>query len=222
MEDCATNFFWVLFQGRFRNRGRLKLAAFGALAATLSLASYAALDISKLPAPVSRPINFQKDIQPLFEQTCLKCHNPEKAKSKLVLNTREHTIKGGEDGPDIVPGDSAHSRLIHLVAGLVPDTEMPPTGKGTPLTPEQIALLRAWIDQGAQWPKDLVLHEAGPTTAVTVGAGTPAAPKKDTREHWAFKPPVKPKAPEVKNTRWARNTLDRFVLEKLEKEGLKP
>ena len=68
------------------------------------------------------------------------------------LDNREAALKGGENNQDdIVPGDSAKSKLIHYVARLVEDLEMPPPGKGEPLTPEQIGVLRAWIDQGAKW-----------------------------------------------------------------------
>src|SRR2546426_1041445 len=67
------------------------------------------VDISNLPPAAARPIDFTKDIQPLLERSCLKCHGPEKAKGKLLLDTREHTLQGGENGPDIIPGQSAKS-----------------------------------------------------------------------------------------------------------------
>src|SRR5262245_2968118 len=121
-------------------------------------ASAASVDISKLPPSANRPVDFVQDIQPILEKSCLKCHNAEKAKGKLLLDTREHALKGGENGPDIVVGNSANSPLIHLTARLVPDSEMPPIGKGDPLTAEQVGILRAWIDQGAKWPQDVVLH----------------------------------------------------------------
>jgi len=108
-------------------------------------------DISKLPPPVARQIDFTGDIKPILELSCLRCHGVEKPKGRFSLTTREAALKGGDNGIDIVPGESAKSLLIHSVAGLVPDMEMPPSGKGDPLTPTQIALLRAWIDQGVAW-----------------------------------------------------------------------
>src|SRR5262249_22719931 len=78
--------------------------------------------------------------------------------------------------------------------------------KKDPLTDEQIGLLRAWIDQGADWPE------------TAVGSLT----RKDPSKHWAFKAPVRPPLPKVADTRWSRNEIDRFVLARLEKEHLKP
>src|SRR6266481_3424703 len=118
-------------------------------------------DISKLPPAVAREVDFAKEVQPILERSCLKCHEPEKAKGKLLLDTREHALKGGENGPDIFPGDSAKSSLIHFTARLVEDSEMPPIRKGEPLTKEQVGMLRAWIDQGAKWADGVVLKAEG-------------------------------------------------------------
>ncbi|MSU60271.1 MAG: hypothetical protein EXS35_19225, partial [Pedosphaera sp.] len=111
----------------------------------------AAPDLSQLPPPAARPVDFAADIQPIFAQNCLRCHGPERPKSRFRLDNRESALKGGSSGVDIIPGDSAKSPLIHLVARLDADLAMPPAGKGEPLTREQVALLRAWIDQGATW-----------------------------------------------------------------------
>src|SRR5882672_876788 len=105
-------------------------------------AAIAAVDFSRLPAPATREIDFSKDIQPILESSCLKCHEPEKAKGKLQLDTRAHALKGGDNAPDVIPGDSAKSPLIHFTARLVEDSEMPPVGKGEPLTKEQVSLLQ--------------------------------------------------------------------------------
>ena len=109
------------------------------------------VDRAKLPPPAQMQIDFVRDIQPIFEKSCLRCHGPEKPKSHFRLDSREAALKGGDNGIDIFPGDSAKSPLVHFVARLVEDMEMPPPGKGDPLLPEQISLLRAWIDQGANW-----------------------------------------------------------------------
>jgi hypothetical protein len=117
-----------------------------------SLGNAAELNLSKLPPPIQHTVSFTADIQPILEQSCLRCHGPEKPKGGFRLDIKEAALRGGENGVAIVPGDSAKSPLIHFVADLVADMEMPPKGKGDPLTTEQIALLRAWIDQGADWP----------------------------------------------------------------------
>ncbi len=111
----------------------------------------AELDASKLPPPAKVQVEFDRDIKPIFEQSCWRCHGPERPRSHFRLDNRESALKGGDNGIDIVPGDSAKSPLIHYVARLVIDMEMPPPGKGAPLMPEQVGLLRAWIDQGTAW-----------------------------------------------------------------------
>src|SRR5947208_3182209 len=82
-----------------------------------------------------------RDVRPIFEKSCFRCHGPERPKSHFRLDNRESALKGGENNKDdIVPGDSAKSKLIHYVARLVEDFEMPPAGKGEPLTPDQVGL----------------------------------------------------------------------------------
>lgn len=113
--------------------------------------AFAEVDVSKLPPPAGRPVDFLKDIQPIFEASCLRCHGPEKPKSRFRLDDRALALKGGANGVAIIPGDSVNSPLIHFVARLDEDSAMPPEGKADPVTPEQVGLLRAWIDQGASW-----------------------------------------------------------------------
>lgn len=111
----------------------------------------AAADESKLPPPANKKgLTFEKDVKPLFEQTCVKCHGPEKQKGKLRLDSLDTALKGGDNGQCILPGQSGKSKLIHAVARLNEDEAMPPEGKGDPLTKDQIGLLRAWIDDGAK------------------------------------------------------------------------
>jgi len=110
------------------------------------------VDAGKLPPPARSPVEFDREVKPIFEKSCFRCHGPERPKSHFRLDNRESALKGGENNKDdIVPGDSAKSKLIHYVARLVEDMEMPPAGKGEALTPEQVGVLRAWIDQGAKW-----------------------------------------------------------------------
>lgn len=112
----------------------------------------AEVDVSKLPTPANVAVDFDRDVRPIFENSCFRCHGPNKPKSHFRLDNREAALKGGNDNADdIVPGDSARSRLIHYVAGLDEDIEMPPPGKGKRLGEAQIRVLRAWIDQGARW-----------------------------------------------------------------------
>jgi len=109
--------------------------------------------LAKLPPAATRPIEFSRDIRPILEASCVKCHGRGKAKGDWKIDSREAFLQPGESGLSTLLGDSAHSRLIHLVAGTDPDEVMPQ--KGTKLTPEQVGLLRAWVDQGLKWPADV-------------------------------------------------------------------
>src|SRR5215471_19553784 len=98
-----------------------------------------------LPPASKAKVDFARDVQPLFAKRCLVCHGAQQQMSGLRLDQKEAALKGGASGPDILPGDSAGSRLIHLVAG-VEKKVMPPAGAR--LTADEVGLLRAWIDQG--------------------------------------------------------------------------
>ena len=111
---------------------------------------------AQLPPPAGHSVNFSKEIKPIFEASCIKCHGRGKDKGGFRLDTRETTLKGGDSGPAVLPGKSAESLLIALVQGVDPDNVMP--RKGSRLTPEQIGLLRAWIDQGAPWDANVTLR----------------------------------------------------------------
>src|ERR1043166_10099222 len=166
------------------------------------LASHAAVDVSKLPPPATRPVDFAKDIQPIFQATCWNCHGPKKEESGFRLDQRAAALKGGERGGDILPGKSGESLLIHAVSGLHDELKMPK--KGEKLTSEQGGILRAWIDQGAKMPEKIVFG-------------------KDPANHWAFKAPVKPFVPKIQNPKSKiQNPIDAFVLARLEREKLKP
>jgi mono/diheme cytochrome c family protein len=114
------------------------------------------VDVKKLPAAAGGA-DFVREIRPLLESACVKCHGAEKQKGDFRIDTRAGLLKGGKEDKAIVEGDSARSPLIHYVARLVEDLEMPPKGKGDALTAAQVGLLRAWIDAGAQWPDGLAL-----------------------------------------------------------------
>ncbi len=129
------------------------IAAAPIMAFFLQTALAAELDTTKLPPPASRTIDFAKDIQPIFEATCWKCHGPAKQESGLRLDERASALQGGEHGPAILPGKSADSLLVQAVAGLHSKLKMPK--KGDRLTAEQVGVLRAWIDQGALWREEI-------------------------------------------------------------------
>lgn len=103
------------------------------------------------PASEKKGVTYEKDIKPIFEKSCLECHGPEKQKGRVRLDSLEAALKSGK-GKAVVPGKSAESLLVISVARVAedPDHNMPPEGKGEPLTKEQVGLIRAWIDQGAK------------------------------------------------------------------------
>lgn len=106
-------------------------------------------DIKRLPPPATRSVDFARDIKPIFDASCVKCHGRGKSKGGFQLDSRETFLKDADSGPVVVLGNSAESYLVHVVSGLDPDIVMPE--KGSRLTSEQVGLLRAWIDQGLKW-----------------------------------------------------------------------
>ncbi|MFN0088393.1 MAG: DUF1549 domain-containing protein [Blastocatellia bacterium] len=139
-------------------------------------------------------VDFARDIQPIFAAHCVKCHGAEKQMGQLRLDDRAAASRV------IAAGRSGDSRLLHRVLGLNNEARMPRGGE--PLTAARIELLRRWIDEGAAWPA--------------------SAAAEASRNHWAFVAPVRPAPPDVKRKSWSRNAIDRFVLARLEKEGLDP
>lgn len=126
-------------------------AAFALALSLIPLVRGADVDVSKLPPPATKTgLTFEKDIKPIFEKSCVKCHGAEKQKAKLRLDSLDATLKGSENGKVLEAGQSAKSSLVHTIARLDEDSAMPPEGKADPLTKEQVGLLRAWIDQGAK------------------------------------------------------------------------
>ena len=109
---------------------------------------------TKLPAAAKKTVSYSKEIEPLFEKTCLNCHGPKKRpKGKFRIDTRELALKGGSEGVAIIPGKSDKSPLTYYIAYQVVDYEMPPEGKKDypKLNKDQIGLVRAWIDQGVKY-----------------------------------------------------------------------
>ena len=128
--------------------------------ARLSAAAPTPEAIQKLPPAVGRTVDFRKDVQPLLEASCVKCHGRGKANGDWKLDTRETFLQPAESGPAVVVGNSAQSYFIHLVAGTDPDSVMPK--KGTQLTPEQVGILRAWVDQGLRWDPQVSFAQPPP------------------------------------------------------------
>ncbi|HVU27900.1 MAG TPA: c-type cytochrome domain-containing protein [Verrucomicrobiae bacterium] len=124
------------------------------LAAVFGITTVVLADDAKLPpASTKTGVTFDKDIKPIFDAACLKCHDSTKPKiaAKLSLDTLAGTLKGSRDGAVVKPGDSAHSDLVLSVAHVGDPDSFMPKGKGAKkLTDEQIGLIRAWIDQGAK------------------------------------------------------------------------
>ncbi len=153
--------------------------------------------------PAAR-VDFATQIEPLLREQCYECHGEKKGRGKLRLHARELALKGGATGPLLVPGNSKESYLVQRLLGEGGEDQMPLEKPA--LTAEQIALVRAWIDQGADWPAP---------------AGT-AANEPVVEEHWAYVAPRKAPLPAVSNEAWARTPVDRFVLAKLDAEKLMP
>ncbi|MEQ1822966.1 MAG: PSD1 and planctomycete cytochrome C domain-containing protein [Fimbriimonadaceae bacterium] len=142
----------------------------------------------------AKTVDFNRDVRPILSEHCYKCHGPavKDIKGDLKLNEAASATKDRDGKFVIKPGDSKNSMLLGRVTEK--DYPMPPADSGmAPLTPKQIEILKTWIDQGAEY-----------------------------KPHWAFIPPVKPALPEVKDKKWPKNEIDRFILANLEANNLKP
>ena len=146
------------------------------------------------------PVDYVQDIKPVLSRRCYACHGALKQKNDLRLDTAALAIKGGSGGAAIVPGKSGESLLIDAVAGAEGVEKMPPEGE--PLTAEQIAALRAWIDQGAKAPVEKI--------------------PEDPARHWSYQPPLRAPLPLPRDPMWVRNPIDAFVAAEQERHGLKP
>ncbi len=147
------------------------------------------------------PVDFVRDLQPLFREHCISCHGEKKQKGQLRLDNKTSAFQGGTGGAIIVPGNGKSSRLYTILLEANADDRMPQ--KTDPLPKEKIDLVRAWIDQGAVWPD-----------AASVG--------ERVEKHWAYVKPVRSEPPKPKNAAWVRTPVDAFIAAELEKHGLKP
>jgi hypothetical protein len=160
-----------------------------------------------LPPAATRAVDYTKDIQPLLSERCYGCHGPDRQEKDLRWDVKSSALRGGASGPALIPGKSAESRVIRLVAGLEKGLVMPK--KGPRLTPLEIGLLRAWIDQGAAWPDEL--------------AKTAPPDIWERTNWWSFRPARRPAVPKVANPQWSiRNPIDNFILTRLAESKLAP
>src|SRR4051794_5624349 len=109
----------------------------GGLSVTAGIGTAAELDPAKLPPAATRKTDFERDIKPIIDESCIRCHGPKKQKAKYRMDSREAALKGNK-GPVIVPGKSEKSRMVYMLTGQIEKMLMPPEGEGDALTPEQI------------------------------------------------------------------------------------
>lgn len=159
-------------------------------------------------APTPQEVEFfEAKIRPLLVENCHDCHGATTQWAGLRLDTRDGMQKGGDRGPVLVRGSADTSELIRRVFTEDESTRMPPPDSGKQLTSQQIQALRGWIDRGAVWP---VSDE--PTISTADAA----------KDHWAFQPIERPPLPQIGDAKWVQAPIDRFVLRKLEENGLRP
>ncbi len=174
---------------------------------SILLSGVAVAQSHPLPPAAERQVDFSKDIEPILGSRCILCHGAGQQMKGLRLDNRQDALRGGESGKVILPGNSAGSKLIHLVGAIKADSVMPPAGDR--LTATEVGTLRAWIDQGAEW-------------ASGGGAATNQTTLVAESGHWSFRPLRQPPEPDVSKNDWAKNAIDDFVLARLEKEGIEP
>ena len=145
--------------------------------------------------PPAAAVDFQADVRPLLADNCFQCHGPDAATriADLRLDRREGLFGKRPNGTPVVPGEPDASLLYQRIAHADPVLRMPPEASHKELEPAEIARIRDWIAKGAEWTG-----------------------------HWAFEIPKRPALPPVRNEAWLRNPIDRFVLARLEREGLQP
>ena len=155
---------------------------------------------------------FEKKVRPVLVEHCFKCHSTRAKKSRggLLLDSRAGLLKGGDNGPALVPGNPDKSRLIEAIHYNNVDLRMPPKGK---LPDAAVAALEAWVKQGAPWPR-----EDTPKPVVKDKFDL----QKRKQAHWAWQPVRPTQPPAVKNRSWPAAASDRFLLAKLEEKGIAP
>jgi hypothetical protein len=152
---------------------------------------------------------FENKVRPVLANNCYACHTNSEM-GGLRVDNRESLLKGGKSGPAVMPGDPDKSLLVQAVRQ-TGELKMPKGGK---LKPAEVAALADWIKMGAPWPEAAKINPAAASTQYVI---TP-----QQRAFWSFQPLRQPPTPQVKEKSWVKNDIDRFVLARLESEGLKP
>jgi hypothetical protein len=155
------------------------------------------------PGIIGRATDYDAVLKPLLRERCFSCHGALQQKADLRLDTVASMIRGGKHGPAMVPGKAGDSPLVARVASTDLEERMPPEHEGQPFNADQIAVLTRWIAEGAKAP-----------------AGE--LPEPDPRDHWAFRPRMRPEVPTVQRTEWVRNPIDAFLARGHETVGLTP
>ena len=150
-------------------------------------------------------VDFQRDIEPVFRQHCAACHGEAVQSGGLRLDNPGDALRGGYSGVAIKAGDGSGSRLVKMLVRPASEGPSMPLG-GDRLSSEQIAVVTAWIDQGAEWSES---------------RGGEEEPR-EVSQHWSFARPKRPAIPLVRDKSWARNPIDSFVAARLESEGIAP
>jgi hypothetical protein len=180
---------------------RLAMPMLLGLAVAVGLAETEPQQVVPARLEAERAKQFEKDVLPLLKNRCVKCHGEKAREGGLRFGRAEDLSHLNDSGMAAIdPGGSAKSELIARVTSQDEDLQMPPKGEGKRLTKEEVATLRRWIDDGAVWPEHLTSKAA----------------------HWSYRKPVKAALPDVSNLNWVQNPIDRFVLVRLDREGMKP
>ncbi|MDY3561121.1 PSD1 and planctomycete cytochrome C domain-containing protein [Gemmata sp. JC673] len=161
-------------------------------------------------APPDDAAHFEKKVRPVLVEKCVSCHGPEKQKGGLRVDSRAALLQGGDSGPSLVPGKPNESLLTRVLAH-DGELKMPPKNK---LPAPEIAALKEWVQAGAPWPDS-------PSAPAAPAKGGERVITAEEKAFWAFQPVERPAAPPVRNPKAeVRNDIDRFLLARLEREGL--
>ena len=171
--------------------------------------------------------HFVSRVKPLLDSRCVSCHGPEKQKGGLRMDSRAALLKGGENGPAVVPGKPEASLLVQAVNHVRIELEMPPKEK---MTTNEIAVLERWIRDGAAWPENVLASDTTPMHSGEQLGDAWHDPRNpivkifggQRLDLWSLKPVANPKLPAVKNRKLVRNPIDQFVLSRLEAAKLAP
>jgi hypothetical protein len=180
------------------------------LLVTLVVATTAAPAAAAQPPFRAQVEFFEKQVRPLLVQRCQKCHRGTKTKGGLRLTSRDDILEGGDSGPAAIAGKPEKSLLVRAVRHLGA-VKMPPKSR---LPDREVAILARWIEMGLPWPKG--------NSTVLGGEGAQFRITPEQRKFWSFQSVRRVTPPAVRDTSWSRTALDRFILAKLEANGLRP